>query len=141
MCGSLAEQQGLLCPHRFDLIAKTPEGHIWDTNCLCLVGSRVAGGGGVCKGTYLWNHSSVQVCGNLVCLSAVSSHTVWCGFVNLIYICGAWASRCTAAAIARGRKPWKTARHRGLDLRRNGPVTAMAPFRCCPRTPESSEGN
>lgn len=44
----------------------------------------MAGRGGVCRGTYLWNHSSVQVCRNLVCLSAVSSQTVWCGFVNLI---------------------------------------------------------
>lgn len=142
LCGTPAEQQGLLCPHRFDLIAKTLEGHIWDTNCSCLVGPRVVGGGGVCRGTYLWNHSSVQVCRNLVCLSAVSSHTAWCGFVNLIFICWARASRCTAAAaaIARGRKPWKTAWRKRTRPQKerasNGHGAEMLR-----RTLNSSEGN
>lgn len=67
---------------------------------------------------------------DLVCLCTISGHTAWCGFVNLIYICGAWASRYTSAAIGRGRRPWKIHGHRGLDLGRNRPVTVMVPFRC-----------
>lgn len=34
----------------------------------------------------LWNHSSVRACGNPVCLSPVSGHAAWSGFVNLVTV-------------------------------------------------------
>lgn len=73
------------------------------------------------------DRSSVQVCGDLVCLSAVSSHTAWCDCESDMYLWG----MCTSAAIARGRRPWKFPGRRSLAPWRNRPVTAMGSFRCC----------